>query len=92
MLTRRSFLGTSVIAAAGGSLLAWLTRPALMSGAQQAAKASPDETATVTVIQFSDSGQNLGPARVKKVRSCVGACVGFRVDNGLTGIYRAAPF
>ncbi len=67
MLTRRSFLGTSVIAAAGGSLLAWLARPALISGAQQAAKASPDETDTVTVIQFSDSGQNLGPARVKKV-------------------------
>jgi peptide-methionine (R)-S-oxide reductase len=33
-----------------------------------ASKVNPDETDTVTVIQFSDSGQNFGPARVKKVR------------------------
>lgn len=63
MLSRRSFLGNSVLAAAGGSLLAWLSGPTL-----GASKVNPDETDTVTVIQFSDSGQNFGPARVKKVR------------------------
>ena len=30
MLSRRSFLGNSVIVAAGGSLLAWLSRPRLV--------------------------------------------------------------
>jgi peptide-methionine (R)-S-oxide reductase len=38
-----------------------------MRGAQPAANASPDATGTVTVIQFSDTGQNLGPTRVNKV-------------------------
>ena len=37
-------------------------RPASLGG-----EGDPDETDTVTVIQFGDSGQKLGPARVKKV-------------------------
>ena len=62
MLSRRSFLTSSIVVAAGGSLLAWFSRPIF-----SAAKANPDDNNTVTVIQFGDSGQKLGPARVKKV-------------------------
>jgi peptide-methionine (R)-S-oxide reductase len=60
-MNRRIFLANSAVAGAG--LLAWL-RGANVS----VAKSNPsDDKDTVTVIQFSDSGQNLGPARVKKV-------------------------
>jgi len=62
MLSRRSFLTSFVVVAAGGSLLAWFSRPIF-----SAAKANPDDNGTVTVLQFGDSGQKLGPARVKKV-------------------------
>ena len=60
-MNRRIFFANSAVAGAG--LLAWL-RGANVS----VAKSNPsDDKDTVTVIQFSDSGQNLGPARVKKV-------------------------
>src|SRR5271169_1918196 len=61
MLNRRRFLTSSVVALTGTSLVAWLGRPI---GAE--AKSSADKD-TVKIIQFSDSGQNLGPAVVKKV-------------------------
>jgi methionine-R-sulfoxide reductase len=70
MLSRRSFLTSSVVVAAGGSLLAWFRRP-VFGAANSAAKANPDDGDTVTVIQFSDSGQKLGPASVKKVYRCI---------------------
>jgi peptide-methionine (R)-S-oxide reductase len=66
MLSRRSFLTSSVVVAAGGSLLAWFRLP-IFGSANSAAKAIPDDDGPVTVIQFSDSGQKLGPASVKKV-------------------------
>src|ERR1700723_1998027 len=60
-MNRRSFLANSAIA--GVALLGWLRRPGL-SGAKSG---SSDDKDTVTVIQFSDSGQKIGPARVKRV-------------------------
>jgi peptide-methionine (R)-S-oxide reductase len=61
MLNRRSFLAGSVVTLTGASLMAWLGRPITA-----VAKTSANKD-TVTIIQFSDSGQNLGPALVKKV-------------------------
>lgn len=59
-MNRRRFLADSVVA--GGALIGWLRSPLL-----SAANANfSDGTDTVTVIQFSDSGQKLGPAHVKK--------------------------
>jgi peptide-methionine (R)-S-oxide reductase len=63
MLNRRSFLTNSAIAAAGASLAAKLTNAGLLF-----AKANSfDDKDSVTIIQFSDAGQRLGSARVKKV-------------------------
>jgi peptide-methionine (R)-S-oxide reductase len=62
-MNRRQFLGSSATAILGASLAA-LKSPLL--GAADA-KSSGDKD-TVTVIQFSDSGQKLGPARVRSVR------------------------
>jgi peptide-methionine (R)-S-oxide reductase len=64
MLNRRSFLAHSVVAITGAGLLAWLENP---SPGFAKSKSSNDKD-TVTVIQFSDSGQKLGPAHVNKVR------------------------
>jgi peptide-methionine (R)-S-oxide reductase len=64
MLNRRQFLGNSVLALTGGSLLACFKGTVL--GVAQAT--SLDDKGTVTIIQFSDSGQKLGPAEVKKVQ------------------------
>ena len=62
-MNRRTFLGNSAKAVAGAGLMAWLRGPnwGLAKSNQS------DDKGTVTVIQFSDSGQNLGPARVQKV-------------------------
>jgi peptide-methionine (R)-S-oxide reductase len=62
MLSRRSFLLSSAAAVAGGSL-AWVLRSPFLG----VAHANSSDDNTVTVVQFSDSGQKLGPARVKKV-------------------------
>jgi peptide-methionine (R)-S-oxide reductase len=68
MLNRRQFLGNSVLAVTGGSLLA-----CFMGSALGVAKAStsddkrPDDKGTVTVVRFSDMGKNLGPAQVQRV-------------------------
>jgi peptide-methionine (R)-S-oxide reductase len=60
-MNRRRFLADSVVA--GGALIAWLRSPLLGAANANAL----DDKETVTVIQFSDSGQKLGPARVKKI-------------------------
>src|SRR5579863_3705090 len=62
MLPRRRFLADSVTAVAGATLGARLSSPIFAI-----AKASSEDKDTVTIIQFSDSGQKLGPARVKRV-------------------------
>jgi peptide-methionine (R)-S-oxide reductase len=65
-MKRRTFLINSVVAVAGTSLVACFKGPVA-----SLAKADPpndNEKDTVEIIQFSDAGQNLGPARVKKVR------------------------
>ncbi|MGA3091627.1 MAG: peptide-methionine (R)-S-oxide reductase MsrB [Terriglobales bacterium] len=60
-MNRRSFLTNSAVA--GAALMASLRSPGV-----SIAKPNPsDDKDMVTVIRFSDSGQNLGPARVKKV-------------------------
>ncbi len=61
MLNRRSFLVNSLVTFTGTSLIAWLGSPAAAN-----AKSSTDKD-TVKLVQFSDSGKNLGPALVKKV-------------------------
>ncbi|MGO9075380.1 MAG: peptide-methionine (R)-S-oxide reductase, partial [Terriglobales bacterium] len=63
MLNRRQFLGSSFLAIAGGSLLACSESPVL----QVAQANSSDDKGPVTVIQFSDSGERIGPAQVQKV-------------------------
>jgi peptide-methionine (R)-S-oxide reductase len=64
MLNRRSFLATSATLVTGAGLAAWLRNPMVGSANANA----PDDKDAVTIIQFSDSGQNLGPARVKTLR------------------------
>jgi peptide-methionine (R)-S-oxide reductase len=62
-MNRRNFLANSAVAVAGVGLFTWLRSPRV-----SVANSNPsDGKGTVTVIQFSDSGQNLGPARVQKV-------------------------
>ncbi len=61
-MNRRNFLANSAVAVAGLGAMAWLRNPRM-----SAAKSNADEKGMVTIIQFSDSGQNLGPATVKKV-------------------------
>jgi|HubBroStandDraft_1064217.scaffolds.fasta_scaffold83785_2 peptide-methionine (R)-S-oxide reductase len=58
-MTRRKFFANSLAAAAGVSLAEWFLIPV--------AQASDDKD-TVKVIQYDDSGQKIGPVRVKKVR------------------------
>jgi peptide-methionine (R)-S-oxide reductase len=65
MPNRRQFLGSSILAVAGGSLPACLKSPGL--GVANAAAPNNDDQQPVTIIKFSDSGQNLGPAQVQKV-------------------------
>src|ERR1700691_129597 len=62
-MNRRTFLGNSATAFAGAGLIAWFRRPNL----SLAKSNQSDDRETVTVIRFSDSGQNLGPARVKRM-------------------------
>jgi peptide-methionine (R)-S-oxide reductase len=60
-LNRRQFLGNSTIAIAAASFAA--LNPSMLTAD---AKKS-DEKDTVKLIQFDDSGKNIGPARVKRV-------------------------
>jgi peptide-methionine (R)-S-oxide reductase len=64
MLNRRQFFANSIIAVTGASLAVWPRTP-LESIAH--ASPAPDKD-TVNIMQFSDSGQKIGPARVPKVR------------------------
>ena len=60
-MNRRNFLTSS--AAAGAGLMVWLRNPRV-----SVAKAvGSDDKSTMTIIKFSDSGQNLGPVQVSKV-------------------------
>jgi peptide-methionine (R)-S-oxide reductase len=65
MVDRRRFLGTSLLAVAGGSLLACF-KSSVVSVAN-ANSSADDDRRPVTIIRFSDSGQNLGPVKVPKV-------------------------
>jgi len=62
IMNRRNFLASSAVAGAG--LVAWLKSPRL----NIVNAGSADDKDVVTIIQFSDSGQKIGLARVKKVR------------------------
>lgn len=64
MLNRRQFFAGALQTAAGASLLELLIHPTLSAAKAMAA----DDKDTVEIIQFSDSGQKLGSARVKKVQ------------------------
>jgi peptide-methionine (R)-S-oxide reductase len=67
MLNRRQFFVRSLMTVAGASLLEWLMNPP-SSAAQPASSGDMDHAKdTVKIIQFSDSGKKLGPARVKRV-------------------------
>jgi len=55
-MNRRQFFGDAILIT--GSLLAWLRSPILSAA---------NDKGTVTVVQFSDSGEKLGPVRVQKV-------------------------
>jgi len=66
MFNRRQFLGNSVLAVTGGSLLACFKSPALSVASASSSNDSNDKQ-PVTIIRFSDTGQNLGPAQVNKV-------------------------
>ena len=58
MMTRRQFFVKSLVTTAGLSITEWLTSPILL--------ASNDKD-TVKIIQYSDSGEKIGQARVMKV-------------------------
>jgi len=60
-MNRRTFLANSAVSAIGA--VAWLRSPS----ASVAKTNSLDNKETVTVIRFSDAGQNLGPAEVPRV-------------------------
>ena len=62
-MNRRQFLSRSLVAVAAGGLVECFTRPQLAA----AIAGSSDDKDTVKIIQFSDAGKKIGPARVKKV-------------------------
>ena len=64
MLNRREFFSNSIITVAGASFAVWLPSPLTSVYASPASASDKD---TVNIIQFSDSGQKIGPARVPKV-------------------------
>jgi peptide-methionine (R)-S-oxide reductase len=64
MLNRRQFFANSIVAVTGAGFALWLRSP-LMSVAYAGPASDKD---AVNIIQFSDSGQKIGFARVPKVR------------------------
>lgn len=58
MMNRRQFFSSSLMTVAGVGVAAWLEAPTSASAKQE----------MVTVIQFSDAGEKVGPAKVEKVR------------------------
>jgi len=70
MPNRRQFLGSSILVVAGGSLLACFKSSVLgtaNAAAKNANNNTDDDQRPVTILRFSDSGQNLGPAQVQRV-------------------------
>lgn len=63
MQNRRQFLGNSLLAFTGVGLVACVNSPVL----EVAKASSSDDKDPVTVVRFSDSGDNLGKTQVKKV-------------------------
>jgi peptide-methionine (R)-S-oxide reductase len=63
MVNRRQFLTGSALAVAGVGLAACTKSPML----EVASAKSPEDKGPVTVVQFSDSGENLGRVQVPKV-------------------------
>jgi peptide-methionine (R)-S-oxide reductase len=59
MLTRRTLFVNSLATVTAASLSEWLITPLLCAA---------DDKDTVKIVQFSDSGEKIGPARVKRVR------------------------
>jgi len=64
MLNRRQFLSTTLLGVTGAGMAACVRGTALV----EARTNSRDDKGTVTIIQFDDSGKNLGAAQVQKVR------------------------
>src|SRR5271163_2479625 len=64
MVNRRQFLGGSVMAVAGGSLLACFKSTVL----EVANAKGADDPQMVTIVRFSDAGKDLGSAQVATVR------------------------
>jgi peptide-methionine (R)-S-oxide reductase len=62
MPNRRQFLDSSILAIAGGRLLACFKGLGVANAA-----AANDGQHSVTIVRFSDSGQDLGPAQVQRV-------------------------
>jgi peptide-methionine (R)-S-oxide reductase len=63
-MNRRNFLASSAALLTGGAAALWLRN----SSVNTVAAKSASNPSTVTVVQFSDTGKNLGPAQVQKVR------------------------
>jgi peptide-methionine (R)-S-oxide reductase len=63
-MDRRKFLASSFVAITGGAAAIWLKTSSMSTVAAK----SSDDKETVTVVQFSDVGKNLGPIAVQKVR------------------------
>ncbi|MFZ1130648.1 MAG: peptide-methionine (R)-S-oxide reductase MsrB [Terriglobales bacterium] len=78
-MNRRKFLANSAMAAAGASFVAWLRIPGVSAAdstsssksssnsSRNSDSANDNEKDFVTIVQFSDSGQKVRLARVKKV-------------------------
>ena len=58
MLTRRQFVVNSLATAGGVSLVEWLASPILLGSA---------EKDIVKIIQYTDAGEKILPAQVKKI-------------------------
>jgi len=66
MLNRRQFFISSTMAVFGVGLVGWLRRPT-MGTPEVSPLRGKNTAATVTIVQFNDSGQKLGAAHIKKV-------------------------
>ncbi len=68
MFNRRQFLGNSVLALTGGSLLACFKSQVVSVASANSSNDNSNDKQQVAIIRFGDSGQNLGPAQINKVR------------------------
>lgn len=68
VFNRRQFLGNSVLAATGAGLLACFKGSTVSAASSHSSSPNNNnDKETVTVVRFSDAGQNLGPAQVQRV-------------------------